>query len=141
LLALTAYILASRHFFTALCTLTACLHALIHIADLFAAVCTRIAYLGACRAHHVMYGRIAQHEIGGGLTNFRTVEHQSEMLFFDMLAAFLQAMCHCHPQANVVTSFARVNTSLHFRVLGSLKCHHDLLKVKHGFYYLCVASH
>lgn len=117
-----------RHVFATFRATATRLRAFVHVADLLATPCTGVAYLGACRADSVMQGRITQHEVGGGLANLGTIDHQPEMLFFDMFAACTQAIRQRHLQANVVTRFTCFDTFLHVGILRNLMGHCSLLQ-------------
>jgi hypothetical protein len=56
-------------------TLPTGLNAIIHVADLFAAIGAGVAYLSACMANGRMQRRIAQHEVSGGLADLCAIDH------------------------------------------------------------------
>jgi hypothetical protein len=95
------------HRFAALCTLAAGAHAIIHIANLFTAICTGGADVSARGTDYRVQRRLAQHEVRRGLANFRAIGHQAKMLGLDVFAALIEAMRHRHLQTNLVAALTR----------------------------------
>jgi hypothetical protein len=73
---------------------------------------------------------LGQHEITGGLANLGAVHHEFQVLFFDVLAAQLQAMRHGHLEADIVALGTGRNTALHLGICLSLMGHGGLLEEK-----------
>ncbi|MCF5056495.1 MULTISPECIES: hypothetical protein [Pseudomonas] len=67
--------LGTSHFAAALCAFATGLDAIFHITDLFAALGTGLADLGANLANVVVEGGTTQQEIGRRLTDFGAVDH------------------------------------------------------------------
>ncbi len=99
------------------------LYAFIHFPQLLAAIGAGVADLRARGAYELMVSRIAQHEIGSRLANLGAVQHECEMLFFDMLAAKLQAMSRGHLPAGFV-ALTTSRDAVFGNGIGA--CHSDL---------------
>jgi hypothetical protein len=105
----------------AFCAAATRLHALIHIAHLFAVLRARIAYLRARSADACVQWRTAQHEVGGRATDLGAIHHQSKMRRLDVLAARFETMVHRFMSAGLIALKTLVDTLLHFPV--HLMCH------------------
>ncbi len=95
------------------CASPARLHAVIHLADLFAILGTGITDSRTSGTYLGMQWRRAQHEIGSGAADFRTIHHQPEVFRLDMPATRLQAMAHRHFLAGAVTVKTFIDALLH----------------------------
>lgn len=69
------YSVLCSHRRTAFLAFAAALDALVHVADLFATVCTRFADLGAGSAIQRVVVAVAAHEVDAGGTGGDAVEH------------------------------------------------------------------
>jgi hypothetical protein len=101
--------------------------AFFHPLYLLAASGAGFANLGADSAKLAGEGGTAQHEVGRGLADLRTVHHEAKMVWRDMLAACLQAMVHRFLQAGLMAFSTGVYARLHLGV-GSVR-HSRLLPV------------
>lgn len=77
------------HRFAALRTGAAVAYAIVHVANLFAAISAGRANVGTRCAHHRVDRGLAEHEIGRCLADFRAVDHEAVMVGFNMFAALL----------------------------------------------------
>jgi len=60
--------------------------------DFFAGAGAGLTNISASRASGKVQGRIAGHEIGGGLADLDTISHKANMLGRDMFSAFFYTM-------------------------------------------------
>ena len=86
----------SSHRGTAFLALATALYALFHAANLFAAVSTRLANLGAGSAVQSVVIAVATHEVNTSVTGGDAVEHQFDMCLFYMVATFGKAVASQH---------------------------------------------
>lgn len=120
-------VLNAGHFAAALRAFAAGLDAVIHAADLLAALGAGVADLGADRANLLVKGRTAQQEVDRRLADFGAVDHQAKMSGFDVSASCRKAMGHRGMQAGFVAVTTCVYARPHFgghRLVGHLGAVH-----------------
>ncbi|MES2534659.1 MAG: hypothetical protein V4632_02200 [Pseudomonadota bacterium] len=101
-------------------------HTVAHAAYLLTTPRARFTNRGTKLATLIMKMRTAQHEVGCGLANFRTICHQAEMYRLHVFPANFQAMCDRGMQADVMAFLAGVYAFSHFGMHWML--HVDLLR-------------
>lgn len=106
------------HFFARFSAGATRVNARVHLAHTFAIVSAAAANFSTDATGQLVQFRAGQHEIRAGLANFRTVEHEPEVVRFYMFASGLKAVIHRHFQANTVALLAVLNAFFHLRVSG-----------------------
>lgn len=101
------------HIPAALGTFLTHLDAFLHIADLLAVRRTGLADLGAQPAQAMRKRRAAELEIRRCLADLGAAHQQPEVLWFDVLAASLEAVVHRGLQADLIAPGAGINAGLH----------------------------
>ena len=111
---LSVYEVLNRgHAGAAFSALSASGSAVVHVADGFTADGAGFANLCAQRAQLGDKLRATELQVGRGLADFRTVQHQREMLGLHVLSAKLQAVRHGGLQADLMAFGAGLDAGLH----------------------------
>lgn len=105
------------HRFAMFRALPADAHALIHVADLLAAIGTSPAHFSAGSAYCGMQRRFAEHEVHRSLAQLGAIDHQAEMFGLDVFSALLEAVSHCHVQTGFMACPACRDAILQVSVL------------------------
>ena len=109
-------------------------HAVFHVAYHFAAQRTGFADVRANRANLFSESRAAQQEIGAGLTDLSAIDHEPEMLRFNELLAFFQAMVEGSLQASLMATCGEIYTRLEVGVRWGTVLHGQNIGVgRRGF--------
>jgi hypothetical protein len=106
-------VLHTRHFPATLGAFPARLDTFLHIPNLVAILCARVADLGAQGAKTMLKRRASELEIGRGLADLGAAHQQTEVLRFDMFAAGLKAVVQRGLQADLMAMAACIDTGLH----------------------------
>ena len=100
--------------------------AIVHISDALAVVRAGFADFGAQAAHLFVKLALVTHEVGRCRADRGAIDHQPEVLRFDMLAAHLEAVRHRSGEAGLVTGKAGIDAgfgflaeSMHDRLRGA----------------------
>lgn len=86
--------------------MTAGFDALVHFAEEFAVVGTAAANFRADAAGEVVEVGPGEHEVGAGLADFGTVQHEAEVYGLDMFAAHFEAVIHRRLEAHAMAEEA-----------------------------------
>jgi hypothetical protein len=106
-------VLSAGHFPATLGAVSTCLDAFIHTADLLAICRAGFADFGADLANTTMKMRATELKIGRCLADFGAVDHETEVICFNMLSAGLKAVVHGGLQADLMAIATSLNTCLH----------------------------
>jgi hypothetical protein len=106
-------VLRAGHFPATLGTFFTCFDAFTHIADLLAIRCTGLADFGADRAKMMRKLRATELKIGRRLADFGAVDHETEVICFNVLSASLKAVVHGGLQADLMAMATSLYTGLH----------------------------
>ena len=99
--------------------LAAALDALVHVADLFATVCTRFADFGPGTAIQRMVVAVAAHEVDAGSTCRDAVELQFDVRLLNVIAALGQTMVGQYVGTGHLAFFEVLKAFFHGCVCGS----------------------
>ena len=102
-----------RHFPATLGAVSAGLHTFIHAADLFTILCTGLTDFGTDLANTMLKMRVTELKINRGLANLGAIDHESEVICFNMLSTCLKAMVHGSLQADLMAIATSFYTGLH----------------------------
>lgn len=105
--------LGGRHLPAALGAVSTCLDALIHAADLFAISCACFADFGTDLANTTMKLRASELKIGRCLADFGAVDHETEVICFNVFSAGFKAVVHSCLQAYLMAMATSLYTGLH----------------------------
>ena len=114
------------HLATCFRATSASLDAVFHVPEFLAVRCALVANLGAFFAEMLGVLRIHQHEVCSGAADFCASCHQAKVFRFDMLAACLKAMGHCHAETRLVATQTLLNASRGILVVVT---HGDILAI------------
>ena len=101
-----------RHHAAAFRTGAASVGTALHITDALAIFCTGVANFRAGAANRCVHRRTHQHDVGCGLADFGTAQHESHMSGFGVFATGIEAVVREGAQALVVTMTAGVYAGL-----------------------------
>ncbi|MBS0268307.1 MAG: hypothetical protein JSS54_04905 [Proteobacteria bacterium] len=102
------------HRFTAVSAGTAGIYTILHVADFFAALGTGAADLCAGAAYEDVLGNSSQQYRSRCVADFRTSDHQSEMIGLGVLSSRFKAMVHGFVEASGRADLAKVGARPHF---------------------------
>jgi hypothetical protein len=106
-------VLNARHLPATLGTFLTCFDAFVHFADLLAIRRACLADFGAYPAKTMLKLRATELEISRRLADLGTVHQETEMFWFNVLSAGLEAVVHCGLQADLMALGTRLDTGLH----------------------------
>lgn len=102
-------------------------------AQCFAGFGARLTQMFAGVTNDTVLRGMTQHEIVGGMTKLRTIQHDANVRGFRVAPAFFEAVVNSVLQS-IVSSFAGVDASIHLRSLMFMNVIHVTFRL--GFYCL-----